>query len=199
VRSFIRSVCFGTALLAVSAHAQTELPPGTWSVSNAPAELRDAISRADVVLKSMDEKMMRELTAALGAGGAGRAMEACHADVDEAAYRVARAEGIAAGRTSDRLRRPTNAPRPWAAPLVKAYAGKPAKDVEGFVVDLGETVGVIRPMAQRPMCAACHGPADKFSPAVRAALKDRFPADRGTGFKEGEIRGWFWVEIPKTR
>ena len=198
MRSFIRSVCFGTALLAVAAHAQTELPPRTWPVSNAPAELRDAISRADVVLKDMDDTMIRELTDALKAG-AGRAMDACHVDVDEAAYRVGRSEGIAAGRTSDRLRRPTNAPRPWAAPLVKAYAGKPAKDVEGFVVDLGATVGVMRPMAQRPMCASCHGPADKLSSAVRAALKERYPADRGTGFKEGEIRGWFWVEIPKAR
>ena len=32
---------------------------------------------------------------------------------------------------------------------------------------------------------------------VDAFEGDRYPADRATGFKEGEIRGWFWVEVAK--
>jgi hypothetical protein len=103
----------------------------------------------------------------------------------------------AAGRTSDRLRNPTNAPRAWAVDLVKANAGRQARDVDGFAVDLGNKIGVLRPIAQRPLCANCHGPADRLSPAVRAELSERYPADKALGFTEGEIRGWFWVEIPK--
>jgi hypothetical protein len=56
---------------------------------------------------------------------------------------------------------------------------------------------VLRPIAQRSICASCHGPADKLDPAVRSALRERYPADRATGFRRGEIRGWFWVEMPK--
>jgi hypothetical protein len=89
--------------------------------------------------------------------------------------------------------------RTWAAPLVKANAGRLARDVDGFAVDLGNVVGVLRPIAERPMCASCHGPAGKISPPVNAALKHRYPADRAVGFAEGEIRGWFWVEVPKKR
>ena len=111
--------------------------------------------------------------------------------------RVGRQEGIAAGRTSDRLRDPTNAPRPWAAPLVRANAGRTARSVEGFAVDLGDKVGVLRPIVERPMCAGCHGPAEKLHPAVKLALTERYPADRAVGFVDGEIRGWFWVEMPK--
>lgn len=37
-----------------------------------------------------------------------------------------------------------------------------------------------------------------MTPIVRAALMDRYPVDRAIGFTEGEIRGWFWVEVPKT-
>jgi hypothetical protein len=114
-----------------------------------------------------------------------------------AIQRLARAEGIAAGRTSDRLRNPANAPRAWAAPLVTANAGRLARDIDGFAVDLGNAVGVLRPIAERPMCASCHGPAAKMAPAVSAALEARYPADRAVGFAEGEIRGWFWVEVPK--
>jgi hypothetical protein len=104
---------------------------------------------------------------------------------------------VAAGRTSDRLRSPTNAPRPWAAALVTEYAGRKARDVDGFVVDLGGRIGVLRPIAQRPICASCHGPADRLSSRVRAVLADRYPADKALGFEIDEIRGWFWVEMPK--
>jgi hypothetical protein len=31
---------------------------------------------------------------------------------------------------------------------------------------------------------------------VREELAERYPADRATGFKVGDIRGWFWVEVP---
>jgi len=47
------------------------------------------------------------------------------------------------------------------------------------------------------MCASCHGPAEKIAPAVAAALKQHYPDDRAIGFINREIRGWFWVEVPK--
>jgi hypothetical protein len=87
--------------------------------------------------------------------------------------------------------------RRWAAPFVDAHAGRLARDVDGFVVDLEDSVGVLRPIAQRPLCATCHGPAEGIDPAVRSLLRERYPADRAVGFRDGEIRGWFWVEVPK--
>jgi hypothetical protein len=80
---------------------------------------------------------------------------------------------------------------------VNAYAGRPARDVDGFAVDLGGRLGVLRPIAERPICAGCHGPAVDLSAAVRSALRLRYPGDRAIGFADGEIRGWFWVELPK--
>jgi uncharacterized protein DUF3365 len=183
--------------LTAAAQAQSSLPPGTWRIADAPAELRVPISRADLVVVSMQDALVRELTNALKQGGPEFAIQACHIDVIGAIQRIERGDGIAAGRTSDRLRNPTNAPRAWAAPLVKANAGRLARDIDGFAVDLGDRVGVLRPIAERPMCASCHGPASRISAAVSAALVDRYPADRAIGFAEGEVRGWFWVEMPK--
>jgi hypothetical protein len=194
--SRLRAALIGVALaLTASLGAQTQLT--SWPASRAPAEFQPAISRADLVVASLQDAVIRELTDALSRGGPGSAMSFCHLDATFIAQRVGRQEGIAAGRTSDRLRNPTNAPRPWAAALVQANAGKSAKSVEGFAVDLGEKVGVLRPIAERPMCAGCHGPLDTLSPAVRDVLLDRYPRDRAVGFKEGEIRGWYWVELPK--
>jgi hypothetical protein len=184
-------------ILTTTVHAQSPVRGGPWPISDAPPELRATIARADLVITSMQDTLLRELNAALTRGGPAGALQSCHVDVIGLTQRVARQEGVAAGRTSDRLRSPTNAPRPWAAPLVKAHAGKLAHEVEGFAADLGDTVGVLRPIAHRPLCGSCHGPADQVSAAVHQALKERYPADRAIGFAEGEIRGWFWVEFPK--
>jgi hypothetical protein len=167
-----------------------------WPIGDAPADFRPLIARADLMIAAMHDSVLRELTDAFDSVGPDKAMSSCHIDSLLIAQRMGR-EGIAAGRTSDRLRNPTHAPRPWAAALVHANAGRQARDVEGFAVDLGDRLGVLRPIAERPMCATCHGPADRLSPAIRAGIAERYPADKAVGFKQGEIRGWFWVEIPK--
>ena len=125
-------------------------------------------------------------------------MGSCHIDVTMLSKRIQRQEGLAVGRTSDRLRIQMNAPRAWAKPIVEANAGLYARNVEGFAVDLGDKVGILRPMVQRAMCASCHGPAEKIYLAGRKAIPVRFPMDRAIGFVEGEIRGWWWIEVPKT-
>ena len=195
--TLLRTALLTAGLLTTTVAAQTEFK--SWPLSQAPAELRPAISRADLVVVALHDAMLRELNDALARGGPASAINSCHLDATFVAQRIAREDGTAVGRTSDRLRSPTNAPRPWAAALVKAHAGRPARSVEGFAVDLGEKVGVLRPIAQRAMCAGCHGPTERVSPGVKAVLAMRYPADRAVGFTEGEIRGWFWVEMPKRR
>jgi hypothetical protein len=192
----IRVVVAGAALaLTGSAGAQSEFK--AWPINEAPPAYQVPISRGNLIVVSLQDAVLRELQDALSKGGAEGAIAFCHLDATFMAQRLARYEGVAAGRTSDRLRNPTNAPRPWAAALVRAHAGERARDVEGFVVDLGDKIGLLRPISHRPMCNGCHGPADTVSAGVKAALTDRYPVDRALGFTEGEIRGWFWVEVRK--
>ena len=46
-------------------------------------------------------------------------------------------------------------------------------------------------------CLACHGPAEALDEEVRVALAELYPEDRATGFRSGDLRGWFWVEVPR--
>lgn len=193
--SLLRTAFVAAVLMTTTSAAQTEFK--SWTLSQAPAELRTPISRADLVVVAMQDAVLRELNDALARGGPAGAINFSHLDATATTQRVGREEGIAAGRTSDRLRNPTNAPKPWAASLVTAYAGRPARSVEGFAVDLGDKIGVLRPIVERPICAGCHGPEERMAPGVKLVLRDRYPADRALGFTEGEIRGWFWVEMPK--
>jgi hypothetical protein len=192
---FSRGVLLAAVLMSTAVTARLQV--NSWSISQAPAELRPAISRADLVIAAMQDAVLRELRDALDRGGPGTAINSCHLDVIRVSQRIGRERGVAAGRTSDRLRNPTNAPKPWAAPFVKEYAGRSAREIDGFAVDLGDKVGVLRPIVEQATCASCHGPVEELTPAVRRVLADRYPVDRAVNFTPGEIRGWFWVEMPK--
>ena len=181
----------------VAVAAQTPTARTSWPIREAPAEWRSTISRADLLIVSMQDSLLRQLHSKLAQGGPALAFGSCHVDTTDLTYRIARAEGIAAGVTSGRLRDPTNKPKGWAADIVAAHTGRKAHDVKGFAVDLGDRIGVLRPMVQTKTCASCHGTLDELSPTVRRLIAERYPNDRATGFVEGEIRGWFWVEMPK--
>jgi hypothetical protein len=181
-------------LVVASTSAQTGR---SWPIREAPEELRPLIVDADLAIVSMQDALLRQLREKLRQGGPELALGACHIDTAALARRLGRSREFAGGFTSDRLRDAANRPRPWAVEFVRANAGKPAREVPGFVVDLGKRIGVLRPIAQQEICASCHGPADRISPSVRKLLDERYPRDEAVGFTNGEIRGWFWVELSK--
>lgn len=196
-------VAFGVAELVTigvaTSRPQPEPPFKAVPIAEAPAELQAAIATADAVFDEVRKTHLTELTRAIATGGPGGAIGVCHQSSADVIQRVKREKGFDVGRTSDRLRNPTNLPKAWAAAVVKKYAGENASSVDGFYVDLGDRVGVMRPVGLAGICAGCHGPADRLESRVRKELAERYPADRATGFKQGEIRGWLWAEVPVQR
>jgi Protein of unknown function (DUF3365) len=186
------------ALALLGAGGQPALPPGTFTADEAPAELRGAVGQADLLIVEMHGSLLQELTSGLARGGPAQALRSCHVDVQGLIGQIGRREGLKAGRTSVRLRNPANAAPAWAAPMVEAHVDDAARDTPGYVADLGDRVGVLRPISERPMCDTCHGTDDERPADVRAALAERYPEDRAVGFRDGAIRGWFWVEVPKS-
>jgi hypothetical protein len=191
-------LCGGLLLFTTMAvRAQPEVK--SWPIREAPAEWRVVLSRADLIILEMHNSLLRQLQPKLSEDGPALAFGECHIDTVELTRRLGRYEGIAAGFTSNRLRNPLNRPKGWAAELVGTQSGRRARDVEGFAVDLGDRIGVLKPVAEQEVCANCHGPIDRLTPAVRTLIDERYPHDRAVDFVEGEIRGWYWVEMPKPK
>jgi len=63
-------------------------------------------------------------------------------------------------------------------------------------VDLGDRVGVLRPIPTAAPCLQCHGRAERLSTDVRAFIKSAYPKDRAVGFDAGDLRGLIWAEAP---
>lgn len=146
---------------------------------------------AEEAKKEMFGKLMMELAGALPKGP-GEAIPVCKQRAPQIATEIGAARGVKIGRTSWKLRNSRNAPPDWVKPLVE---NRPAEAV--FAAAPDGTLGAVLPIRVNSMCLMCHGPADQLLPEVRDVLKANYPADQATGFKDGDLRGWFWVEVPK--
>jgi hypothetical protein len=174
-------------------------PPAALGVplAEAPPALAPAAERADAAIRDLRDRLLARVKAELAAGGPVKAVEVCRTEAPAIAASLAAERGLEVGRTSDRLRNPANAPRPWVRPAVAEGAGKKVAEAGPRVFDLGDRVGVLRPIGVAGACLHCHGAAGKLAPGVAEVLRTAYPDDRAVGYAEGDLRGWFWAESPK--
>lgn len=149
---------------------------------------RDA---ATVAQRMLFESLSGELAAALDEGGPPAAIDVCAARAPAIAHDVSEDRGVTIGRTSFKLRNPMNTPPVWAE---LALDERPEQPV--YFADRSGRFGSLTPIRLAASCLQCHGADDDIAAATRAALSRRYEADQATGFAEGDLRGWFWVEVP---
>ncbi len=183
------------ALSAVPARAAA--PAHAAPLAEVPASLAPAVAKGDEAIDQLRDRIYKRLNALIQQGGPVEAVGLCATEAPRLSKEVAALNGLEIGRTSFRVRNPANAPRAWAARYVAAAAGKKADEVKPAVFDLGDRVGLLRPLAMLPACTRCHGPAAGLAPDVKDELARRYPRDQATGFAPGEVRGFFWVEVKK--
>lgn len=140
-------------------------------------------------LTPFKQALKQTLVTALAQGPAS-AIDACRLQAPSLAMTHSSDE-VQVGRASHRLRNPDNAPTPWVADVINSYLSDPEqrKPVTQMLAD--GRMGYVEPIMTQGMCLACHGsnlPAD-----VTEQLQRHYPDDRATGFKEGDLRGVFWV------
>lgn len=123
--------------------------------------------------------------------GPAAAIEVCSQEAVEIAQRVGQEHGVQIGRTSFKLRNPANAPRDWVKPYVEQRVDSP----QSLTLENGNH-GALFPIRLDVKCLMCHGGPDDMLEQVSQELAKRYPDDEATGFKQGDLRGWFWVEVP---
>lgn len=180
------------ALLTLAANAT----PVPFDPAAPPEALAPAVKRADDAAAALQQRLRARLGKAVADGGPAAAVSACHDDAPGITAEVGGA-GVRIGRTSDRLRNPANAAPAWAAAAVAAAAGKPATEVKPLALDLGDRIGVLRPIAVAGACTRCHGELDAVPAEVAARLQSAYPHDQAVGYRPGEHRGFLWVEVQK--
>jgi hypothetical protein len=172
-------------------------PQEAVHLAEAPPEWSPAIRKAEGAARDFQQALQSRLAGALSRGGPAAAVDVCAEDAQRIGAETAAAAGVKLGRTSDRLRNPASAAPAWARAFVLLSAGERADDVKGIAVDLGAHLGVLLPIGVKGACLGCHGRPAAMSPEVNTVLARRYPADQAVGYREGDHRGFVWVEVRK--
>lgn len=156
------------------------------------------VAQARGITKNFADSLRSELTAGMQAGGPTNAIAVCK----DKAPAIAKAEKDKSGwqkvgRTSLKLRNPSNAPDDWELAVLKKFdqrkaAGEdPAKIEYSEVVAAGgkKTFRYMKAIPTQEVCLACHG--EKIDKATAAKLAKLYPKDKARGFKVGDLRGAF--------
>lgn len=140
-------------------------------------------------MKTLGMNLKKELKAAMKKSPV-NAVEVCNTKANEITKAAAQ-NGIIVGRVSTKNRNPNNTPKEWMKPYIeKFHSGKINKPY--VVVSLKDKTGVLKPIKTEAVCLNCHGP--RLIKPVANKIKELYPKDKATGYKIGEIRGFFWAE-----
>ena len=166
--------------------------PSTWEIveqedlNETQADQRD---RALAAKDALAGKLKKRLMEVVSKDGFPAAISVCKEDAPKLAKEVSQEQGLLIGRTSHRLRNSANQPPAWAEALVKDKPAEPTYLVSE------DSLAALLPIPTGPICLNCHGTKDGIAADVLEALNEKYPDDQATGFEEGDLRGWFWVEV----
>ena len=154
--------------------------------SPSDAQRATMLAAKDALFTQLSGKLMD----AMSTGGPAAAISVCKVQAPEIAKRVSEEHGLTIGRTGVRLRNQSNIAPEWASELVEAKVTEPS-----FVMLSNGNAGALLPIKLQTQCVMCHGLEDQITPDVKKQLTELYPEDRATGFNEGDLRGWFWIEL----
>lgn len=150
------------------------------------------LARAKAAAESLRDQLLATVQGAMSTSGPAASLSVCRLAAP-ALTTAAERPDLKIGRTASRLRNPDNAPRPWVAPLLQQLEKQAPAERRPLTTTLPDgSLGVVLPIVMGKPCLACHGV--DVAADVRAALAVAYPKDAALGFREGDLRGAFWVE-----
>ncbi|MBX2848776.1 MAG: DUF3365 domain-containing protein [Acidiferrobacterales bacterium] len=124
------------------------------------------------------------------AEGPEKAIQVCSMEAPIITESVSKGD-IIVGRTSDRLRNPSNISPEWVKPILETYLNSPQdRTAKTIPLENGQT-GYVEAIILQPVCLACHG--ETLSAGISNTITDLYPNDQAIGYQVGDLRGVFWV------
>jgi hypothetical protein len=144
------------------------------------------VAAKDALFTALSGRLMEAMT-----NGPTAAIAVCQREAEEIAAKIGVEHQVKIGRTGVRLRNTSNQAPYWAKAWIEVKTEEPQ-----FAMLSNQNAAALLPIKLQPQCVMCHGPQDQIIPEIKKQLVDRYPQDQAVDFQTGELRGWFWVELP---
>lgn len=164
-----------------------------WGQLPSPAE------RAATAAAGLGEVLRQLLTEELKHGGFAGAAASCSESAQSVTEQYAREKGMEIRRVSLKYRNRRDMPDEWESARLRQWAasGEPPSEVFETVTENNRRFfRYLKPITIQTMCLSCHGSPEQIPADVRSLLDQRYPRDRATGYKAGDLRGAFSVTLP---
>ena len=161
-----------------------------------------AVAEARKVAEGLAGHLKELLGKELAAGGFERAVAVCSEKALAETKAYSERRGRYVRRVTTRTRNPANKPDEFELRVLGVFermrrAGAVMKDYYEVVeTDGRQELRYLKPLLVQGLCLTCHGPEDKIPAGVKKILAERYPDDRATGYRAGELRGAISVRMP---
>jgi len=134
-----------------------------------------------------------ELGKALKSGGHLAAIKICHDEAPEVALKHANT-GWQVYRATNRSRNKNNQADSLQADIFDRFLTY--EDPPNFIyIWKDSTYYHFKPIIMSELCLSCHGDPGEMQPEIMAKIAEFYPEDSAFGYKVGELRGMFVVEV----
>jgi len=152
-----------------------------------------SVEEGKEALMPFKKELMGTLMSTMKKSGPVAALETCHMKAMPITQKYAQ-HFIGMGRTSHKIRNPKNKPQAWVKPYLKEFVSGKRKEALTVKLKNGHT-GYLEPIYVQAKCLVCHG--KRIAKPIAQALEEKYPQDQARGFKVGDFRGLFWLEVAK--
>lgn len=169
----------------------------TKSISATDVKVAEARKIAD----GLFQKVKGLLIAKMNDGNYAEAAEVCSNVAQKMTKDYAEETGIDVHRVSLKYRNPLNRPDKFEKKRLKIFEREIAenKTVSEYyeVIEKGDEriLRYMKPVIIQEMCLKCHGDNSQIPDAVKKILFAKYPKDKATGYKIGDVRGAISVRM----
>jgi hypothetical protein len=176
------------------------------SVPPAPrtAPEQAALEQARGIAARVPPSLLAVLSAELERGGPTAAIGVCQVRAPAMARAASEQTGWQVRRASLGPRAPHGQPDAWERAVLQRFDAEVAAGANPATLEAAEVVDeqgqrvyrYAKALPTQALCVQCHGKADRLAPGVAELLRERYPADRGTGYEIGQVRGGLFLKKP---
>jgi hypothetical protein len=161
----------------------------------------DYTKKAEFFVQDAGVALKTRLTEAIAKGGFEKAINVCNEVAQKMMDSISTTNKVQIKRTSIKFRNTKNAPDQKDLAMLSAYdklqkEGKPLAS-DGIELE-NRMVKLYVPIMTDKLCLNCHGVIGQdIKPKVYDLIKKLYPNDEAVGYKEGELRGVWVVQMEK--
>jgi hypothetical protein len=165
--------------------------------------VREAMKWGDEISSEAQQQLFTILQNTISEKGVPAAIEVCHERALPILKEVSDKYGVVVKRASFAYRNPLDMPDESEKGILDAYAYNAENQIpnESNIQKLenGEILLYTKAIQiPNALCLSCHGKkGEDIKPETQAILDQKYPEDKATGHKIGDLRGMWSIRIPK--